>query len=140
PGPVCYGRGGTRPTVTDANLLLGYVDPDRISDDLRLDRDAAASAIAELGQKIGLDVIETAWAIHELANEAMAVAVRVVTLQRGVDPRDHTLVVSGGAGPLHAVGLATRFAIGEVIIPVGAGVASAIGLSVAPPVLNTMRS
>lgn len=140
PGPVCYGRGGDRPTVTDANLVLGYLDAERFSDDLRVDRDAAAVAVGELGSRIGLDLFETALAIHEIANEAMAVAVRVVTLQRGIDPRDFTLVVSGGAGPLHAVGLADRFAIGEVVIPAGAGVASAIGLSVASPVVNAMRS
>jgi N-methylhydantoinase A len=129
PGPACYGRGGTEPTVTDANLLLGYLRAGELSGDISLDPELSAKAIAAaVGGPLGLDVLAAAHAIHEVANATMAAAIRVVTVQRGIDPRDFTLVAFGGAGPLHAVELADTFGISRVVIPRAAGVASAIGL------------
>jgi len=134
PGPACYGRGGTEPTVTDANLLMGYLRPGRLSGgislDLELSRKTMESAIAG---PLGLDVASAAHAVHSVANASMAAAIRVVTVQRGIDPRDFTLVAFGGAGPLHAVELADTFGIGQVVIPRAAGVASAIGLITSDP-------
>lgn len=131
PGPICYGLGGDKPTMTDANLVLGYLDPGALSDDLVLDRDAAAAAIEALVAPVGLDLIEGAWAIHDLANASMSSAIRVVTIQRGVDPRGFTIVGFGGAGPLHVGRLAQEFGIETAIVPFAAGVAAAIGLCTA---------
>lgn len=131
PGPVCYGLGGEQPTVTDANLVLGYLDPGALSDDLVLNRDAAAAAIERLVAPVGLGLIDGAWAIHDLANASMSSAIRVVTIQRGVDPRGFTIVGFGGAGPLHVGRLAEEFDIETAIVPFAAGVASAIGLCTA---------
>ena len=129
PGPACYGRGGTEPTVTDANLLMGYLKPGRLSGGISLDPELSAKAIeSAIGGPLGFDVATAAHAIHNVANASMAAAIRVVTVQRGIDPRDFTLVAFGGAGPLHAVELADTFGIGQVVIPRAAGVASAIGL------------
>lgn len=130
PGPVCYGRGGTAPTVTDANLVLGYLSPEGFAGG-RFDLDPAAAyrAIEEqIAEPLGTSVERAAWAIHEAANANMASAIHVVTVQRGLDPRDHTVVAFGGAGPMHAVGVATAFEIERVISPPEAGVASAIGM------------
>jgi N-methylhydantoinase A len=129
PGPACYGRGGTEPTVTDANLLMGYLKPGGLSGGISLDPESSAKAIeTAIGGPLGLDVFTAAHAIHNVANASMAAAIRVVTVQRGIDPREFTLVAFGGAGPLHAVELADTFGIGRVVIPRAAGVASAIGL------------
>ena len=129
PGPACYGRGGTEPTVTDADLLMGYLKSGRLSGGISLDPDLGAKAIeSAIGGPLGFDVFTAAHAIHNVANASMAAAIRVVTVQRGIDPRDFTLVAFGGAGPLHAVELADIFGIGRVVIPRAAGVASAIGL------------
>jgi N-methylhydantoinase A len=129
PGPACYGRGGTEPTVTDADLLMGYLKSGRLSGGISLDPELGAKAIeSAIGGPLGFDVFTAAHAIHSVANASMAAAIRVVTVQRGIDPRDFTLVAFGGAGPLHAVELADTFGIGRVVIPRAAGVASAIGL------------
>jgi N-methylhydantoinase A len=130
PGPACYGRGGELPTVTDANLVLGYLNPDYfLGGELRLDLAAARRAIErELASPLGLDVEQAAWGVHALATESMAAAVRVVSVDRGKDPRDLCLVAFGGAGPAHAVRIARRCGIPTVIFPRGAGVASAMGL------------
>ena len=129
PGPACYGRGGTEPTVTDADLLMGYLKSGRLSGGISLDPELSAKAIeSAIGGPLGFDVVTAAHAIHSVANASMAAAIRVVTVQRGIDPRDFTLVAFGGAGPLHAVELADTFGIGRVVIPRAAGVASAIGL------------
>jgi N-methylhydantoinase A len=129
PGPACYGRGGTEPTVTDANLLMGYLKAGSLSGGISLDPELSAKAIeAAVGGPLGFDVSAAAHAIHSVANASMAAAIRVVTVQRGIDPRDFTLVAFGGAGPLHAVELADTFGIGQVVIPRAAGVASALGL------------
>ncbi len=130
PGPVCYALGGTAPTVTDANLVLGYLDPERFAGGrMKLDLDAARSAIQrEIAQPLGVNVERAAWAIHDAVNSNMASAIHVVTVQRGIDPREHTLVGFGGAGPMHMVGVAERFGIATLIVPPQAGVAAAVGM------------
>lgn len=130
PGPICYGRGGTRATVTDANLVLGYLNPDYFNGGaMRLDPDAAAKGIEEqIAAPLGLSLGEAAWGIHRVANSNMERAMRVVSVERGRNPRDYALVAFGGAGPLHAARLARALGIPKVVIPAGAGVGSAIGL------------
>jgi N-methylhydantoinase A len=142
PGPACYGRGGTDPTVTDANLVLGYLDPGAgLADGVTLSVAAAAEAISRaVAGPLGLPVEAAAWAIHELVTANMAAAIRVVTVQRGIDPRDFALVAFGGAGPLHAARLADTFAIGTVVVPWAAGVASAAGLCAADLTVHQVRS
>jgi N-methylhydantoinase A/oxoprolinase/acetone carboxylase beta subunit len=141
PGPACYGRGGIEPTVTDANLLLGYLDPDAfLGGRMRLDRDAAEAALARLGGRLGLSALETAWGIYRVANEAMAGAARIHAIERNRDPRRFTLLAFGGAGPAHAMAVAELLAIDEVIFPPGAGVASALGCLVAPPSISLART
>ncbi len=130
PGPACYARGGTAPTVTDANLVLGYLTPERFAGgSMALDPERARAAIAKaIAEPLGTSVVRAAHSIHEIANANMASAVHVVTVQQGIDPRDHLLVCFGGAGPMHAAGLARRFGIDHVVAPPEAGVASAIGM------------
>jgi len=129
PGPACYGRGGTRPTVTDCQLVLGRLAPDfRLADRLALDAGRAREAIREhVAAELGLGVEEAAAGIIEVANAAMERAVRVALRDRGDDPRRFALVAFGGAGPLHAVELARRLAIGRVIVPPHPGTLSALG-------------
>ena len=132
PGPACYGRGGERPTVTDANLLLGHLDEDApLAGDVRLDRAAAERAVGMLAKELGLGLDETAAGIARVASAAMAQAVRVVTVERGIDPRELALVSFGGAGPLHAAQIADELGMRRVLIPVASGVLSAFGLVVA---------
>ncbi|WP_292147955.1 hydantoinase/oxoprolinase family protein [Mesorhizobium sp.] len=133
PGPACYGRGGTRPTVTDCNLLLGYVDPDTfLSGSFKLDREAAHRAVQEhLAKPLGVNVLEAAHAVRAIANALMAQAMRLMTVERGYDPRDFTYVCYGGAGPVHAVDLAKDLEIRQVIVPALPGLFSAFGMIVA---------
>ena len=132
PGPACYGRGGERPTVTDANLLLGHLDEDSpLAGGVRLDRAAAERAVGELAGELGLGLEETAAGIARVASAAMAQAVRVVTVERGIDPRELALVPFGGAGPLHAAQIADELGMRRVLVPVASGVLSAFGLVVA---------
>jgi N-methylhydantoinase A len=132
PGPACYGRGGEAPTVTDANLLLGHLDEDSpLAGGVRLDRAAAERAVGELAEEIGLGLDETAAGIARVASAAMAQAVRVVTVERGIDPRELVLVPFGGAGPLHAAQIADELGMRRVLVPVASGVLSAFGLVVA---------
>ena len=141
PGPACYGRGGTEPTVTDANLLLGYLDPTGLAGGVTLSSERAARAIASVvADPLGLDVADAASAIHEIANATMAAAIRLVTVQRGIDPRDFTLVGFGGAGPVHVARLASTFGIRSVVVPWGAGVASAIGLVGSDPTVELVQT
>ena len=130
PGPACYGRGGVRPTVTDANLVLGYLDPDRFAGGaLRLDAGAARRAITEhVGAPLGLSLAEAAWGIHLVVNSNMELATRVVSIERGRDPRDLALVAFGGSGPAHGCRLAQALRIPRVILPAAAGVTAALGL------------
>jgi N-methylhydantoinase A len=140
PGPACYGRGGTEPTVTDANLVLGYLDPQGIAGGLTLSLARATTALAAVGAPRGLDAASAAVAVHEIANANMAAAIRLVTIQRGVDPRGFTLVGFGGAGPLHIARLATTFGISSVLVPWGAGVGAAVGLVAADPTVEVVQT
>jgi N-methylhydantoinase A len=142
PGPVCYGRGGTRPTVTDADLVLGYLDPAYfLGGTMSLDVDAAARAIEEyVGEPLGLGVAEAAWGIHRIVNESMATAARVHAAERGANPAVLPLFAFGGAGPVHAVGVAEVLGAPSVVAPMGAGVASSIGLLAAPLAFDFVRS
>jgi N-methylhydantoinase A len=133
PGPICYGRGGTRPTITDANLALGRLDPERL---LSVDRPVSVEALREaiaaaVGRPLGLDADAAAAAILRVANDKMAGAVRMVSLSRGHDPRDFALFAFGGAGPLHAVALARELGIPKVLIPARPGLTNALGCVVA---------
>ncbi len=129
PGPACYGRGGTEPTVTDANLLLGVLSPDStLAGGVELDADAAAAAVSALAGSLGLGELETAEGIVRIANQEMVRALRVVTVERGVDPRRFALLPFGGAGPMHAAAIAAELEIGRILCPRAGGVLSALGL------------
>ncbi|MEM7751290.1 MAG: hydantoinase/oxoprolinase family protein, partial [Pseudomonadota bacterium] len=130
PGPVCYRRGGEEPTVTDCNLLLGYLDASSLlAGDLPIDIDAAKTAVEEkLAKPLGVDVRTAAAAVIDVVNNAMAEALKIVSVQRGYDPREFTLAAFGGAGPLHAAALATELSVKEVICPPIPGAFSALGL------------
>ncbi len=132
PGPVCYGQGGTQPTVTDANLVLGRLNPNYfLGGEIALDPTAAQRAIEQhCAQPLGMDLVEAAHGIVEIANTAMVNALRLVSVQRGYDPRDFALVAFGGAGPAHANRLAALTDIPVAIIPQSPGTASALGLLV----------
>lgn len=130
PGPACYGRGGTQPTVTDANVVLGYIRPGPLADgDVIVDREAAERAIDDqIAKPLGLTLLQAAEGIHQIANARMMRALRAVSTERGRDPRDFALIAFGGSGPVHAAGLARELAIDRVIIPPLPGLFSALGL------------
>ena len=132
PGPICYGKGGTEPTITDANLVLGRLNPDFfLGGEMALDAEAAAAGIRErCAEPLGLDVIEAANGIIEIANATMINALRLVTVRRGYDPRELAMVAFGGAGPLHASRLCMEMQIPTLVIPPSPGTASALGLLV----------
>lgn len=141
PGPACYGQGGGVPTVTDACLALGYYDADFfLGGAMRLDRTAAEAALAALGGQVGLSVAAIAWGICQIAGEQMAGAARVHIIEQGRDPRRFPLVAFGGAGPAHAVQVARRLGVAEVIVPPASGAASALGFLVAPVSFELARS
>ncbi len=141
PGPACYGRGGTEPTVTDANLVLGYLGGDvPLAGGVALDRDAAERAIAELAGALDLEPRVCAEGIIRVANAEMIRALRVVTVQRGVDPRRYALLAFGGAGPLHAAAIASELGITEIVCPRASGVLAALGLVVSPRRRDVQRS
>ncbi len=133
PGPACYGEGGEKPTVTDANVVLGYIGEDAdLGGEVSLDTDAAYQALGELAQKADLgSPLEAAAGVYRVANASMTRAIRSVTVERGYDPREFGLVAFGGAGPMHAVALAERLEMTQVIVPLAGGVLSAYGLSAA---------
>jgi N-methylhydantoinase A len=132
PGPACYGRGGTEATVTDASLVLGYLNPEFFAGGtLPLDTDAANHALDRLGRRLGLSAVEAAAGVHRVINSRMADAIRLVSIRRGYDPRDFALVLLGGAGPVHGGRLAAELAISRLIVPQVPGVLSALGLLVA---------
>lgn len=135
PGPICYGRGGTQPTITDANVVLGYISSDWFNaGEMQLDIKAARSGlIQKIAEPLGLTLEQAAWGIHMVATTNMGNALRIVSVERGRDPRNYALVAFGGAGPLHASRLARGIGIPKVVIPAGAGVGSAIGLLEADP-------
>jgi N-methylhydantoinase A len=134
PGPACYGRGGSQPTVTDANVVLGYLNPHFfLGGDMALDTAAARRAVQRgVAEPLGMEVVQAALGIHEVANEHMARAFRLHAAEAGVDIRGHDLVAFGGAGPVHALGVARRLGVQRVVVPWGAGVFSAFGLLVSP--------
>jgi N-methylhydantoinase A len=141
PGPACYGKGGVQATVTDADLLLGYLDPGHfLGGDMRLDVSAARNAVGELGERLGMTVEETAWGIHQIVNEQMAGAARVHAIERGEDARSYPLFAFGGAGPVHAYRVAEILRCPEIIVPFGAGVGSTIGFLVAPVAFDYVRT
>ncbi|MGH6814456.1 MAG: hydantoinase/oxoprolinase family protein, partial [Hyphomicrobiaceae bacterium] len=141
PGPACYGRGGTLPTVTDANLVLGLYDPEFfLGGRMALDRRAALTAVGALGGKIGLSAVETAAGIHKVVAETMAAAVRIHLVEKGKDPRRYALIGFGGAGPAHAAGVARILGIREVIVPPASGAASCLGFLAAPLSFERARS
>jgi N-methylhydantoinase A len=141
PGPACYGQGGTEATVTDADLLLGYLNPAFfLGGEMSLDVDSARRAMARLGQGIGLTVEQTAAAVHRVVNENMASAARMHAIERGRDLRRFTLVATGGAGPVHAWGVAKALGIRTLVFPPSAGVASAFGMLTAAPGFEFARS
>lgn len=129
PGPACYQRGGTEPTVTDANLLLGRIDPDWFAGGtLTLDRNLAAEAMTQLGETLGIDTMELAEGIGRIVNTKMAQAIRAITVEKGIEPRDYSLLAYGGAGPMHACFLAEELGISQVIVPQNPGAFSAWGM------------
>jgi N-methylhydantoinase A len=133
PGPICYGRGGTEPTITDANLILGRLNPDRllgVDGKVTLDR-VRELVLAKIGKRLGLDAEAAAAAILRIANDRMAGAIRLVSLSRGHDPRDFALFAFGGAGPLHATALARELGIPTVLVPARPGITNALGCVVA---------
>ncbi|HEX3240126.1 MAG TPA: hydantoinase/oxoprolinase family protein, partial [Solirubrobacterales bacterium] len=129
PGPACYGRGGSEPTVTDANLVLGHLAADsQLAGGVALDAEAAEAAVDQLGAELGLDRLQTAEGILRVANQEMVRALRVVTVERGVDPRGFALLPFGGAGPMHAAAIAAELGIETILCPRAGGVLSAFGL------------
>ena len=133
PGPAAYGLGGIEPTVTDADFALGYLNPDYFAGgEMRIDMAAARAALERLATQVKLSLTEVAWGIHDVVNENMAGAARVHIAERGRDPRDYALLCTGGAGPVHAYEVARKLGLRQLICPPAAGVASALGLLVAP--------
>jgi N-methylhydantoinase A/oxoprolinase/acetone carboxylase beta subunit len=129
PGPACYGRGGDEATVTDASVVLGYLNPARFAGGaMALDVGAAQRALAGIGRRLGVDPVATAAGIHRVVNARMADQIRLVTIKRGYDPRQFSLVVLGGAGPVHGAALAAEMGMPEVLVPEAPGVLAAFGL------------
>jgi N-methylhydantoinase A len=141
PGPACYGRGGERPTVTDANVVLGYLDPGYfLGGRMPLDLEAARRALATISEPFGGDVDAAASGVLSVVEESMAAAMRIHATERGRDPRAYAVFAFGGAAPVHAVSVARRLGIEHVIIPSAAGVLAATGLHVAPPAVDVART
>jgi N-methylhydantoinase A len=142
PGPICYGRGGAEPTVTDADLLLGYLDEDYfLGGTMQLDAAAARRGIEErIANPLGVSFVEALWGIHDLINETMAAAAKTHIAERGGNPRLVTVAAFGGAGPVHAYGLARKLGAPRLIVPPNAGVGSALGFFTAPRAFDLVRS
>jgi N-methylhydantoinase A len=142
PGPACYNLGGRLPTVTDADLLLGYLDADFfLGGRMRLDRASAQRAVEEhVARPLGLDLLEAAWGIHRVVNENMAAAARIHGIERGKDLRQYPLFAFGGAGPVHCWQVARILRVPRIILPFGAGAMSAYGLLAAPLALDFVRT
>ena len=136
PGPACYGRGGTEPTVSDANLVLGYLaEGANLGGEITLDRELSLRALESIAERLGLDSVEAAQGIVRVANAEMVRALRVISVERGLDPREFSLIAFGGAGPLHVCALAEELDMPTVLIPQAGGVLSALGLA-----LSEMRA
>jgi N-methylhydantoinase A len=141
PGPACYGRGGTEPTVTDACLALGWLNPEyALADAVRLDKAAAERALASLARTMGRDVCDVAAGIIQVATAVMARALKRVSVARGIDPRGMALLPFGGAGPLFGCALADSLGMSRVVIPPHPGVLSAMGLAAAPERVDVLAS
>ncbi|MFM9941269.1 MAG: hydantoinase/oxoprolinase family protein [Hyphomicrobiaceae bacterium] len=142
PGPACYGRGGTKPTLTDANLVLGFLDDKFfLGGEMALDRGAAETAIRDgVAKPLGLETLRAAWGIHDIICEDVARAFRIHATERGFDYRSGSMVAFGGSGPLHALSIARKLKIPRVVFPVAAGVMSALGLLVSPLAFEVARS
>jgi N-methylhydantoinase A len=142
PGPACYGRGGDMPTVTDADLVLGYLNADYfLGGTMKLDVEAARKAIKkQLADPLSISVEEAALGVYRIVNENMANAARVHILEKGLDPRHYSMIAFGGAGPVHAFNVARLIGCPKMLIPVGAGVASALGFLVSPVASEEMTS
>jgi N-methylhydantoinase A len=141
PGPACYGRGGTEPTVTDANLALGRLAGDStLAGNVSLEPEAARAAISTLAGELGIDPLEAAEGIVRVANQEMVRALRVVTVERGIDPRGFALLPFGGAGPMHAAAIAEEIGIGRILCPRAGGVLSALGLCASERRRDTTRT
>ncbi|MCP4362498.1 MAG: hydantoinase/oxoprolinase family protein [Chloroflexi bacterium] len=142
PGPICYGQGGTEPTVTDADLLLGYLNADYfLGGEMRLADDDARRGIEErIAKPLGVSTIQAIWGIHDLVNEMMAAAAKTHIAERGGNPKLVTITAFGGAGPVHAYGLARKLGAPRIIVPPNAGVGSALGFFTAPRAFDLVRS
>lgn len=142
PGPACYARGGEEPTVTDADLVLGYLSPDYfLGGKMRLDVQKARQAIEEkIARPLGVDLVRAAWGIHQVVNENMANAARMHLVEKGRDPRGYSLIAFGGAGPVHAYRVAERLKLTTVVCPLAAGVTSAFGMLTAPFAFDFVQS
>src|SRR6185436_18250702 len=142
PGPACYGLGGAKPTVSDADLVLGYLDADHFAGGtMRLDHSTAENAIrSEIAGQLGLGTAAAAWTIHDVVNETMAAAVRMHVSERGGDPSRLVVVAFGGAGPVHVCNLARKLRISRILVPLRAGVLSALGLVLAPAAYDIART
>lgn len=141
PGPACYGNGGTEATVTDAHVVLGHLaEGGALAGSLQLDRAAAFAAVAALGERLGLDPLRTAAGILRIADEHMAQALRVISVERGEDPAEYALFPFGGAGGLHVCALAERLGMSRALFPANAGVLSALGMLAAAPARTVSRT
>ena len=141
PGPACYGQGGTDATVTDALLLLGYLDPNFfLGGKMKLNKKAAELAIEKIAKKIGLSTLETSWGIYELVCENMAGSIRIHIVEKNSDPRSYSMAAMGGAGPLHAAHVAHKLGIKEIVVPPASGAASAFGFLTAPTSFEMSQS
>lgn len=133
PGPACYGRGGTDPTVTDADLLLGYLSADSfLGGEMKLDVEKASRAMGRLAEKLVVSNTEAAWGICNMVNENMASAARIHIAEKGHDPREFSMIATGGAGPVHALEVARKLRIPRVLVPIAAGAGSCLGMLAAP--------
>ncbi|RLC69950.1 MAG: hydantoinase/oxoprolinase family protein [Chloroflexi bacterium] len=142
PGPVCYGLGGQEPTVTDADLVLGYLDPDYfLGGAMKLDKEGAQRAIEErIARPLNVSLVEAAWGIHDLINETMGSAAKTHIAEKGGNPKLVTIIAYGGAGPVHAYGLAKKLGAPRILVPPMAGVGSALGFFTAPRAYDLVRS
>ena len=142
PGPACYGRGGREPTVTDADLILGYLDPHFfLGGEMQLDPKLAEAALREkIAGPLNLSLERAAWGVHEVVNENMANASRIHAVEKGIDPRRFSLVAFGGAGPVHAYQVAEKLRLETIVVPAAAGVCSAFGFLLAPMSFDLSRS
>jgi len=142
PGPICYARGGQDPCVTDADLLLGYLDENYfLGGEMKLDKEAAKRGVMEkIAKPLGVTFVQAIWGIHDLINETMAAAAKTHIAEKGGNPKIVTVSAFGGAGPVHAYGLAKKLGAPRLLVPPNAGVGSALGFFTAPRAFDLVRS